>query len=313
MIQWLISKTCDIFYSSFLVDAVCQTSCLLLHYTSDTNLLFQKLEQLYILNIIERWCLYAFLSFFTRYEFILFALPFIQNTLLQSYYNTFSSHKKIFCTYIMSLYIKNILENITTLQIKNKYVFKIYKIISITNLYTCLKNFVIITLFLYVKNYDYYMFHSIKFGYYLMSKYKFQVFNKSDALKYIQNIVIHKKWDQLVHIDLIHALIILNEPKHSIKWYILAFGSFYTIISITVLSLYLKLILFTFIIKHFQVTKPLSTFLLFSGIFYNQSPLFLSIFLLLYKHLEFISTELIFYFTHLHSFSQIMIYYSYKS
>jgi hypothetical protein len=345
----------DILRSLFLIDGLICASIflkefLLLKFSEKrTNLnskfildyqknIITKYNSIYTLDTFDRFIFYITIYTFScilgeleldmNYNFLIFlVIPYIQNHfILLLPYSSYLRNKEIFIKYSLSKlsiqFIQNLHKDITP--ISNYHIFIIYNILNVTFVWNFIKNFLLVTLFYFLKSHQdyYYYYKAIKVSYFYNSGYNFTTTNLYEAIDLINLIIKEKRWNEFNKMEVINTFYILITNKYinenseffvttSIELF--KFFSVWTIISLLKLLFYLDniyintviLFLVTPFSKH-KIKKIFTITIFYNLLVFNVNDIIITIFLITNNLFYLLLEELYFFIKNIYSIKKVL-------
>lgn len=217
--------------------------------------LLKNYNNLYTLNIIDRYILYCLLycvvyvsylviwcwnilllydynsfnqfidnTFFTIV--LLFVFPYIQNIVLKlktvnNYVSIYLTNKKIFIKYSLSKLIINFIKNLNLKIdfVKNSEIFILYKYLCFELLIEFIKSYVFIYFLYFLRNKEqtYYYYKMIKLAYYYNSGHLFNQITPEESIYIIKIFITEKRWHDISNLEIVHAFYTLINEKYKNK------------------------------------------------------------------------------------------------
>lgn len=215
--------------------------------------LLKNYNNLYILNIFDRYILYFILYIIYKltiiitwsfniilldndnifYKFIdntlyililLLIFPYIQNTILKmhiinKYIDIYLSNKNVFIGYSFSKITINFIKNLDSRIdfIKNSQIFVLYRHISFKLFIDFIKSYCFIYVLYFLRNNQstYYYYKMIKLAYYYNTGHLFNQISIEDSIYIVNIIVLEKKWNDLANLEIVHAFYRLIDNKYN--------------------------------------------------------------------------------------------------
>ena len=297
-----------------------------------------KYNTIYTLDTFDRYIFYIIVYsisyIFCEFEFdinynflIFFVIPYIQNNfILLLPYNIYIKNKNIFIKYSISKlsiqFIQNLHKDITS--ISNYHIFIIYHIINLTFIWNFIQNFLLVTLFYFLKSHQdyYYYYKAIKVSYFYNSGYNFTVTNLYEAVYLINLIIKEKRWKEFNKMEVINAFYILvtnqyiNENSELFVTFSIEsfkFFSIWTIISLLKLLFYLDNIFINTIIlliitpfsKH-KIKKIVTITIFYNLLVFNVNDIIITIFLITNNFFYLLLEEIYFFIKNMSSIKKVL-------
>lgn len=168
------------------------------------------INNVYLLNIVERLFLYHFCQFLSL-DFIglFFVIPHFQNWLIGTIHSKYQEEKIKLVKFIISKKIIRYFQGL--FHISNYQIFKVYSVLSIDFFIKILQNtlFIFIVYLLKQSETTYMYYRIIKYHSFISSYYNFSITNTQQATDILHDMILESRWSGLADIEIIHALFVL--------------------------------------------------------------------------------------------------------
>lgn len=214
----------------------------------DKSMILNEYNNLYILNVFDRYILYVSLYIYYKITCLVFLLPgevlpisvtfmnyililsmtfpYIQNYILEleslrGYIANYQSNKKVFVLYSFSKTIINTIKDLDPKldSIKNYQIFVLYKYLSFHLVVEFIKSYLFINLLYFLRDNQqtYYYYKAIKLSYYYSTGYLFNIITLEDSIYIINIIITEKRWYDLAKLEIVHAFYTIITSKYNKK------------------------------------------------------------------------------------------------
>lgn len=316
---------------------------IIFEYKSD---IIKRYNNLYKLDTIDRYLFYV-LSYcnykaacyvfeletpFWTIGFLSLVIPFIQNKIMRVFHgplNYYLENKYIFVKYSLSKLIVSSFQGLhkDIDRVQNFHIFLIYNIISFDYLYTCLRNYLLITLLYFLKSRQplYYYYKAIKTAYFFNTGYNFESQSLYDAV-YLANLIVkEERWNEMQKMEVVNMLYILidskfSEPNSSIYvtvsltllqffslWSLVAVLPFFDFSITLIIAIFSLAFMFSFLCNVRNKIRKVATLIIsYCLLLFNVNVLIVTLILISNNLVYYILGELYFFITNIRSIRKVV-------